>query len=115
VVLSNADPKRTFLQLVDATDLPSDFRDKIRGIKIAGPCAKVNMVLSEEPRFSATPQGAPPPERSLFTLVHSLEFAERCYDIAKFGQIPQELWVDCVVASNVDDSLAPVQHPLTGC
>ena len=46
-------------------------------------------------------------QRSLFTLVPSLEFAERCYDIAKFGEIPEELWVDCVVASNVDSTLAP--------
>ncbi len=36
-------------------------------------------------------------QRALFTLVPSLEFAERCYDIAKFGDIPEELWVDCVV------------------
>src|SRR4029079_5251565 len=113
-VLSNADPKRTFLGLVDARDLPEEFREKIRGIKMAGPCAKVNMVLGEEPRFTATPPGAPPQERSLFTLVRSLEFAERCYDVAKFGRIPEELWVDCVVASNVDDSLAPAgKHILT--
>jgi phytoene dehydrogenase-like protein len=114
VVLSNADPKRTFLAMVEAKELPEEFREKIRGIKMAGPCAKVNMVLGEEPRFTATPEGAPPQERSLFTLVKSLEFAERCYDIAKFGEIPEQLWVDCVVASNVDDSLAPAgKHVMT--
>jgi phytoene dehydrogenase-like protein len=114
VVLSNADPKRTFLGMVDAKDLPEEFQEKIRGIKMAGPCAKVNMVLGEEPRFTATPASAPPQERSLFTLVKSLEFAERCYDIAKFGEIPEELWVDCVVASNVDDNLAPSgKHVMT--
>lgn len=114
VVLSNADPKRTFLNLVEPTELSSEFLAKIRGIKMAGPCAKVNMVLSEEPRFTATPSGTPPQQRSLFTLVRSLEFAERCYDAAKFGQIPDELWVDCVVASNVDNTLAPAgQHIMT--
>jgi phytoene dehydrogenase-like protein len=115
VVLSNADPKRTFLELVDTNELPSDFQKKIRGIKMAGPCAKVNMVLNEEPRFAATPPGAPPQERSLFTLVRSLQFAERCYDIAKFGQIPEELWVDCVIATNVDDSLAPAGKHIMTC
>jgi phytoene dehydrogenase-like protein len=115
VVLSNADPKRTFLGLVDAKDLPEDFRERIRGIKMAGPCAKVNMVLGEEPRFTATPPAAAPQERSLFTLVRSLEFAERCYDMAKFGRIPEELWVDCVVASNVDDSLAPAGRHILTC
>ena len=114
VVLSNADPKRTFLQLTDAKELPGEFIEAIRGIKMAGPCAKVNMVLSEEPRFTGTPSGASPQERSLFTLVPSLEFAERCYDIAKYGEIPEELWVDCVVASNADDSLAPAgKHVMT--
>src|SRR5580704_10826199 len=106
-VLSNADPKRTFLGLVEARELPGDFRHAIAGIKMAGPCAKVNFVLSEEPRVTGMPREWPASQRSLFTLLPSLEFAERCYDIAKFGEIPEELWVDCVVASNVDSTLAP--------
>jgi len=113
-VLSNADPKRTFLKMVEAAELPAEFVEAVRGIKMAGPCAKVNMVLSEEPRFTGTPASATPQERSLFTLVPSLEFAERCYDTAKFGGIPEELWVDCVIASNADDSLAPKgKHVMT--
>ena len=80
-----------------------------------GPCAKVNMVLSEEPRFTGTPPNAPPLERTLYTLVRSLESAERCYDIAKFGEIPEELWVDCVVASNADNSLAPPGRHIMTC
>lgn len=114
LVLSNADPKRTFLKLIDERELPPEFVDAVRGIKMAGPCAKVNLVLAEEPHFTGTPASASPQERSLFTLVPSLEFAERCYDLAKFGAIPEELWVDCVVASNVDDSLAPKgKHVMT--
>ena len=80
-----------------------------------GPCAKVNLVLSEEPRFRGTPAGASPAERSLYTLVPSLEFAERCYDQAKLGRLPDELWVDCVVASNVDPSLAPAGRHVMTC
>ncbi|HEY6369207.1 MAG TPA: hypothetical protein VIX37_01395 [Candidatus Sulfotelmatobacter sp.] len=53
-------------------------------------------------------------ERTFYTLVPSLAFAERCCDIAKFGEIPEELWVDCVVSSKADDSLAtPGKHILT--
>jgi phytoene dehydrogenase-like protein len=114
-VLSNADPKHTFLKLTDSRELPFEFVEAIRGIKMAGPCAKVNMVLGEEPRFTGTPASASPQERSLFTLVPSLEFAERCYDIAKFGEIPEELWVDCVIASNVDNSLAPSGRHILTC
>jgi phytoene dehydrogenase-like protein len=115
VVLSNADPKRTFLGLVPERDLPADFVHAIRGIKMNGPCAKVNMVLSKEPRFIGTLSSYDPQQRSLFTLVPSLEFAERCYDTAKFGEIPEELWVDCVVASNADPSLAPPGKHIMTC
>jgi phytoene dehydrogenase-like protein len=114
MVLSNADPKRTFLKLVDAKALPEDFLFAIRGIKMDGPCAKVNIVLAEEPRFTGTPAQAAPLERTCYTLVPSLEFAERCYDLAKVGEIPEDLWVDCVVSSNADRSLAPPgKHILT--
>jgi phytoene dehydrogenase-like protein len=114
IILSNADPKRTFLGLLDSKELPEDFLSAVRGIKMAGPCAKVNMVLDEEPRFTGTSPAASPLERTFYTLVPSLEFAERCYDIAKLGAIPQELWVDCVISSNADDSLAPPgKHILT--
>jgi phytoene dehydrogenase-like protein len=115
VVLSSADPKRTFLKMIPPAELPEDFLDAIRGIKMNGPSAKVNFVLSEEPRFTGTPRDATAQERSLYTLVPSLEVAERCYDVAKFGGIPEELWVDCVVASNVDDSLAPHGKHIMTC
>ena len=114
IVLSNADPKRTFLKMVPTGELSEDFLQSVRSIKMDGPCAKVNFVLSEEPRFTGTPANATPLERTFFTLVPSLAFAERCYDIAKFGDIPEELWVDCVISSNADDSLAPRgKHILT--
>ena len=114
LVLSNADPKRTFLGMLPASQLPEDFLHAIRGIKMDGPCAKVNMVLSEEPCFTGTSPGATKLERTFYTLVPSLAFAERCYDIAKFGEIPEQLWVDCVVSSNADASLAPEgKHILT--
>jgi phytoene dehydrogenase-like protein len=114
MILSNADPKRTFLKMIAARELPEDVLFAVRGIKMDGPCAKVNFVLAEEPRFTGTSPQASPLERTFYTLVPSLEFAERCYDIAKFGEIPEELWVDCVVSSNADKSLAPPgKHILT--
>jgi phytoene dehydrogenase-like protein len=115
VVVSNADPKRTFLGLIEPSALPEEFRRAIAGIKMDGPCAKVNLVLSEEPRLTAMPKDFTRPQRSLFTLVPSLEFAERCYGIARQGEIPEELWVDCVVATNVDPSLAPEGRHVMTC
>ena len=115
IVLSNADPKRTFLKMIPENELPSEFLQAIRGIRMAGPCAKVNLVLSEEPRFTGTPSSHTPLERTFYTLVPSLEFAERCYDVAKFGDVPEELWIDCVVASNADDTLAPAGTHIMTC
>ena len=115
VILSNADPKRTFLGLVEASALPDDFRHAVSAIKMDGPCAKVNFVLNEEPRFRGTRPDAMPAERSLFTLIPSLEFAERSYHAARFGQIPDELWIDCVIASNVDSSLTPPGRHIMTC
>jgi phytoene dehydrogenase-like protein len=114
-VLSNADPKRTFLKLVEASALPVEFRAAVAGIKMNGPCAKVNLVLSEEPRVKGMPAEFSLSQRALFTLVPSLEFAERCYDVAKYGEIPEELWVDCVVASNADSTLAPPGRHVMTC
>src|SRR5580700_10312275 len=71
IVLSNADPKRTFFGMVDAKELPEDFLFAVRGIKMQGPCAKVNMVLSEEPRFTGTSPQATALERTFYTLVPS--------------------------------------------
>jgi phytoene dehydrogenase-like protein len=113
-VLSNADPKRTFLGLVGEAALPAEFARAVRGIRMDGPCAKVNVVLGEEPRVLGMPEEFTPGERALFTLVPSLEFAERCYETARRGVVPDELWVDCVVASNVDPTLAPPgKHVMT--
>jgi phytoene dehydrogenase-like protein len=107
VVVSGADPKRTFLGLVEPAALPEDFRRDVAAIKMAGPAAKVNFALREEPVWTGMPVDADPNQRSLATLVPTLEEAQRIYDQHVWGEIPDELWVDCVTASNVDDSLAP--------
>ena len=114
VVVSNADPKRTFLKLLAADDLPEGFRRRVAAIHMAGPCAKVNYVLSEEPRVNGMPTDRSAPERSFFTLVPTLRGAENCYTDAQKGKVSEDLWVDCVLASNVDPSLAPAgRHMLT--
>jgi phytoene dehydrogenase-like protein len=107
VVLSNADPKRTFLGMIEAGQLPDGFRRDVAAIRMDGPCAKVNFVLSAEPRWTGMPPDADPNRRSLATLVPTLEVAQRSYDRHRTGEIPDDLWIDCVTASNVDDSLAP--------
>jgi phytoene dehydrogenase-like protein len=113
-VVSNADPKRTFLGLLAPSDLDADFRGQVAAIRMAGPCAKVNFVLGEEPRVNGMPADRAPAERSFFTLIPTLQGAEDCYNISRRGDVPEELWVDCVLASNADPTLAPPgRHMLT--
>ncbi len=114
IVVSNADPKRTFLALIDPAELDPGFRAAIAGIKMAGPCAKVNFVLDREPAVTGMPADRSPVERSLFTLIPTLDQAEESYGQARRGMIPDQLWVDCVLASNVDSTLTPQgRHVLT--
>jgi len=114
IVVSNADPKRTFLGLLSENDLDADFRREVAGIKMDGPCGKVNFVLSEEPQVAGMPESHTKSERSLFTLAPSLREAEDIYNRAARGEVPDELWVDCVLASNVDPSLVTNgKHVLT--
>lgn len=114
IVVSNADPKRTFLGLIDTGHLDDDFRRHVANIRMAGPAGKVNFVLSEEPRVNGMPAERSKHERSLFTLIPTLAEAEANYNASQQGLIPERLWVDCVLASNADDTLAPEgRHMLT--
>jgi phytoene dehydrogenase-like protein len=79
-----------------------------------GPAGKVNFVLSEEPRVNGMPDDRSKPQRSLFTLIPTLADAEDNYASCRRGELPERLWVDCVLASNVADTLAPEgRHMLT--
>jgi len=114
LVVSNADPKRTFLGMLSEGDLDAEFRREVAGIKMDGPCGKVNLVLSEEPNVRGMPASHSMAERSLFTLAPSLQEAEDMYNQAARGEVPDEVWVDCVLASNVDPDLATKgKHVLT--
>lgn len=115
-IVSGADPKRTFLGLVDEKALPEDFVAAVAAIKMDGPCAKVNLVLDAEPVVYGMPADAGPGRRALFTLPPEMHVADRCYDRTERGELADadELFLDCVVASNVDDSLAPPgRHVMT--
>jgi phytoene dehydrogenase-like protein len=114
LVVSNADPRLTFLGLVGEEQLDEDFVRQVRAIEMDGPSAKVNLVLAEAPRFRGMPVDAPPLQRALCTLVPTMQSAQRCYDDCRAGRLSEELWVDCVLASAVDPGLATSgRHVLT--
>ncbi|HKU16013.1 MAG TPA: NAD(P)/FAD-dependent oxidoreductase [Steroidobacteraceae bacterium] len=114
IVISNADPKRTFLDLVEPHELDDHFRADVRGIKMDGPCGKLNLVLGEEPRLLGGDPDAGALRNAQFTLVPWLEGAQRCYESARRGTVHQRLWIDCLVPSLIDPSLAtPGRHVMT--
>lgn len=114
IVVSNADPKRTFLKLVGQEHLEADFVKQIETIVMNGPSAKVNLVLSEEPRVNGMPADAPALQKMLFTLVPTFSAAQRCYNDAQNGVLSEDLWVDCIQASAIDPGLVTEgKHVLT--
>jgi len=114
LVVSNADPKHTFQTLVEPGDLDDEFLRGIENIRMNGPAGKVNFVLAEEPRVHGMPANRTKSQRSLFTLIPTLGEAEANYNASQLGRLPGRLWVDCVLASNADDTLAPEgRHMLT--
>lgn len=110
IVVSNADPKRTFLGLVGRDHLEPDFARQVEAIAMNGPSAKVNLVLSEAPRVNGMPADAPALQRALYTLVPTLEAAQQCYNDAQEGKLSEDLWVDCVLASEIDPGLVTDGH-----
>jgi len=105
IVVSAIDPKSTFLKLVAATDLGPDFRSKMQHYRAAGTVAKVNLALSSLPAF----RGAASSEL-LSGRIHigpTMDYMERAFDRAKYGESPQEPWLDATIPSILDPVLAP--------
>ncbi|HWP03989.1 MAG TPA: NAD(P)/FAD-dependent oxidoreductase [Gemmatimonadaceae bacterium] len=105
-VASSLDPKRTFLGLLDPACLPSEFVEDIRKYKTRGSSGKVNLALSELPRFSALPEDGPH-LRGAISISPSLEYVERAYDDAKHGRFSRRPYMDIVIPSKIDPSMAP--------
>jgi phytoene dehydrogenase-like protein len=103
-VVSGADPKRTFTVLCDAEHLPPEFLWRIKHLRTRGVLAKVNLALSALPQVSgATREILAAPMR----IAPSLDYLERAFDHAKYGEWSQEPWVEFTLPSVLDPSLAP--------
>jgi phytoene dehydrogenase-like protein len=109
-VVSSADPRRTFLSLLDAAWLGPDFVAKISHYRSAGTVAKVNLALSRLPRFTALEKAGADGERLLTGRIHigpDIDYLERAYDAAKYGEPSERPTLDVTIPSILDDTLAP--------
>jgi phytoene dehydrogenase-like protein len=108
-VVANVNPKLLFTRLVDADDLPADFRARIDGYKCASGTFRMNVALSALPDFAALPGGGPH-LRSGIVMAPSLAYMEQAYFDAKTTGWSRAPVVEMLIPSLVDDSLAPPGH-----
>src|SRR2546428_12747504 len=106
IVVSGADPRRTFLGLVGEKHLPADFGEALRRYKFRGASGKVNLALAEAPNFTCLP-GVGPHLRGAVSISPSVEYLERAYDDAKYREVSRRPDLDIVMPSMLDPSMAP--------
>jgi phytoene dehydrogenase-like protein len=119
VVMSAADPKRTFLQFVEQKYFPDDFVTAIQNFRTRGSSGKVNVALSKLPNFTALPykgNGADSVlHRGAVSISPSIDYIEHAYDDAKYGQISKRPYLDMIFPSMIDPDMAPPGQHVMSC
>jgi phytoene dehydrogenase-like protein len=116
VVLSNADPKRTFLRLLADEAVDEGTRKAVEAIDTRGSVVKVNLALSELPDYTAMPgREVGPQHRGTAELCPSIAYLERAWEQAESGRVAEEPFMEVFCGSAVDDSLAPPGVSVLSC
>jgi len=114
VVVSNADPKRTFLGLVDRSDLDSAFVERVEGLDYSGTMGRVHFAVDRLPRFSDFSGEVQAPHRAVTVLDTDTEAFERACQAQARGEMIDDPPVEMTIQSVHDDSLtAPGTHIIT--
>ena len=103
-IVSNADPRSTFLKLVDPVELEPNFLLKMRNYRAKGTTAKINLALDGLPTFSGVDT------EKLKGRIHlgpEIDYLERAFDASKYGEFSKEPYLDITIPSLSDSSLAP--------
>src|SRR5438477_7120041 len=114
VISSSVDPRLTFMKVVGEEHLPSDFVEDIRRYKFRGSSGKVNLALDALPNFTALP-GAGPHLRGAVSISPSVGYMERAYDDAKYGRYSRRPYIDLVIPTLTDPSIAPPGKHVMSC
>jgi phytoene dehydrogenase-like protein len=108
VVLSNADPKRTFLTFFDPLDLPEEVVHDARAMRFSSGTVKINVAASGLPDFTVYPGIEPGPQhRGTIHFCPSMDYIERAFDDAKWGRPSARPVVEMCIPSVVDDTITP--------
>ncbi len=114
VVSSSVDPHLTFEKFLEPGELPADFLESVRRYKFRGSSGKVNLALDALPDFKSMPgQGAH--LRGAISISPSIEYMERAYDDAKYGRYSRRPYIDMVIPSLTDPSVAPPGKHVLSC
>jgi phytoene dehydrogenase-like protein len=113
-VLSSVDPRLTFQQMVGEDHLPETFVEDIRRYKFRGSSGKVNLALDGLPDFTARP-GPGAHLRGAISISPSVDYMEHAYDDAKYGRYSRRPYVDIVIPSLTDPSVAPAGKHVMSC
>ncbi|MGH9498626.1 MAG: phytoene desaturase family protein [Terriglobales bacterium] len=104
-IISNADPKRTLLKLVDPMHLSPDFVMKLQHYRMPGTVAKVNLALSALPKFTALNSDDVLSGRIL--IAPEIDYLERAFDESKYGNFSKQPYLEATIPTISDPSLAP--------
>jgi len=114
IVVSAMDVKRTFLTCMDKSDLPESFYNRVENFKIRGSSGKVNIALDGLPLFPAIPEGS-----SLYHgdmhFIDSMDRMERAFDDWKAGTFSKDPYIDMVLPSMTDPTMAPPGKHFMSC
>jgi phytoene dehydrogenase-like protein len=113
-VLSSLDVRRTFLDLLEPGSVDATFEADVRRFKFRGSSGKVNMALDGLPSFSALP-GPGEHLRGAISISPSTDDMERAYDDAKYGHWSRKPYIDIVIPTLVDPSMAPPGKHVMSC
>ncbi|HSA93404.1 MAG TPA: NAD(P)/FAD-dependent oxidoreductase [Terriglobales bacterium] len=114
VVSSSVDPRLTFVKMIERGNLPDEFLEEVNRYKFRGSSGKVNMALDALPNFTCMP-GPGLHLRGAISISPSVEYMERAYDDAKYGRYSRRPYVDIVIPSLTDPSLAPPGKHVMSC
>jgi len=114
VISSSVDPRLTFMKMVGEEHLPNDFTDDLKRYKYRGSSGKVNLALDGLPDFKCLP-GAGPHLRGAVSISPSVEYMELAYDEAKYGRFSRRPYIDMVIPSLTDPSVAPPGKHVMSC
>ena len=114
IVVSSVDPRLTFERFMNTKDLPDDFVQGVKRYKYRGSSGKVNLALDALPDFTCLP-GPGEHLRGAISISPSVDYMERAYDEAKHGAFSSRPYIDMVIPTLSDSSLAPPGKHVMSC